>query len=398
LLFAAWSCVRAMEARGVARDALAVIATGLALAGLQNGVFALAPLGLALGRGARSVPRGLARGVAGVLLALLVALPFQSSLPFVDADGVHLAREGGHVLAWDALDGRGVARSIEHLFGHAPVLWALACAGLVLAAGSRRARSDATGARTPAAAVLAALALPCALVCALDANVQERFLLPLVPIGAMLAASLLARVPARLAAAVWALALAFPLACALRFVLLSRTDDTLERACAVLAEHGDETVVAEPGLTLPIVPGAAELADALAHGEAERSFWPATLARFEARLDPARRGATWTFPWELAASATAARAELEAELAKHRPCVVVLTNRRSNAFLARYADFRAIVERDGERVAAVHASTDPERRAPHPYQGQHRLALALFGLDAFGPDVELWRLPAITLR
>ena len=261
------------------RCALAIGASALAVSCLQLGLFTLPPLALALlsARGGQRWMRVLLAIIAPLGAALLGMLAWPS-YPYIDAQGFHLAAAegGGHVYLFEMLDFRGLRVGATLLWQHDPLLVVLLAAGLlhlVLAGPAllRRARSHVLA----PFAIAAAHALPYALVLSLNGEVYERFLLPLLPYAACLAAWVLVFVWRELTPKISALSLrreartllAFiflggPLLIAAQFVRVSRAPDSYEQASAWLAAHAAPAakILVTPGAVLPMECEASALA------------------------------------------------------------------------------------------------------------------------------------------
>ncbi len=190
----------ALQRRGdLAGYAAAGLGAALAVGSLQSGA---AVLGATLAahllrrRGGTRHPHLLFLGVlAACALAVRVYYPFLFA-PSRGADAAALGLEArglnlsGHVVRLDAFDGRGFAVVFDSLRTYEPLLAALSIAGSVLALWSAR---GAGGARAWIAGregllVVLAYAVPYLVAIGLYAHTYQRFVLPLVPFLACLAA------------------------------------------------------------------------------------------------------------------------------------------------------------------------------------------------------------------
>lgn len=248
-----WLDLRLCE-RGRWRDHLAAgAATALALGTLHTGASALLPLFAAevvrLRRDGRAaLPRVLTTW-ALVALAAWVAYP-RPELAGVGAPLSAAAGQwnlSGHLFPASVFDGGGFARIVPLLSATDPVLLALALSGLALALASwarGRARpSLATG-------ILCAWGLPYLIVMGLYGRLPSRFLLPLLPVLALLAGFALQRLAARLGrrdgtllcalpAFAAALSLALPTYASLRLAWLRTEPEAAQEVARWLAAHAE---------------------------------------------------------------------------------------------------------------------------------------------------------------
>ena len=251
------ACVRLVERTSVWRLVCASAAAGLAIASLQNGVFALTPLAVA----AWMAYQGWRRWVMPMLActgALAAGLVWWPSLPQLVDGAVRLGGSGAHELAGAQYDGQGFLVAARLLFEHDPWLAPLAALGTVVLALRMR--------RTAVPSVvwlLLAHALPYAVVSGLNREFYERFLLPLLPvfcISAAVALTWLVQQAAARGGAPWVaplralalgvvlLSVALPLAGAAAWWRLSSTPDSVEEA---LTQLPSGSVATTPVLALP---------------------------------------------------------------------------------------------------------------------------------------------------
>jgi hypothetical protein len=260
---------------------LAGVACGIAVATLQSALFVLPALGLAyLTRtrdGARLIDAWIALPtlvIAGFVLVFYVLagrLTTGAASAFFEVGGLQ------HGLRlWN---GGGFALLPVFLWEYDPALLVLAGVGLVWALATGRRRLD-PGVRRDVL-VIAAFALPYAIVIGVYDVTQARYLLPLMPLIAGLAAAgalfLVAIVSARVGSPtiagglMVASMLALPAYASMRLAHLQSGEDTLTAAARWLDEHVDHrdaTLLISPVLDLPV---------------------------FSSR--PARRGETWGQEW-----------------------------------------------------------------------------------------------------
>jgi hypothetical protein len=237
----------------------AVLACVAAISTLQNGVFTVPPLLLAILLGGRRGLRSLAScaivGVAAVAVALLVF----PGMPRIDSGGIHLGSDatGAHTIRPSLSSLAGLPKVGRMLWEFDPLIALLAPVGAVIAyAAWRRTRNvDAW--------ILLAYAVPYAGILALDPNVQERFLLPLVPFLACLAAAPIAFLVAWIAERGGALAasigaavlLGAPAVAAGAFARTAAAPDNYEIAAGWIRANvrPDERVLSTPGAVLPLL-------------------------------------------------------------------------------------------------------------------------------------------------
>ncbi|HVS19819.1 MAG TPA: glycosyltransferase family 39 protein [Planctomycetota bacterium] len=191
ITLALWLDVRLLE-RGRTRDhLLAGAATALAIGCLHTGASTLLPLVAAqLVRLRRDGARAALRAAAAwVLVAALVWLAYLG--PLADARAAQLTSNGGdvtlsgHVFPRSVFDGGGFARMGPLLWLADPLLSVLGAIGLGVAIVRVLRRRAPPGA---ASRLLCVWALPYLVVMGMYSRVPARFLLPLVPLLALLAA------------------------------------------------------------------------------------------------------------------------------------------------------------------------------------------------------------------
>ena len=269
--------------------ALVSAAAALAVATLQSGVAVLGAVAGAHLRGRRDrlghpdrlgtparwlEPRALCLPAA-LTAALVLAYPFvleevleggASEEPSDAAergeDGIDVRREGQtlwiaeHNLELDRFDGGGFARVGRTLVRYEPALLVLlvpALAALALGRSVSRGRVRGPARSGGELAAVLGYAVPYALALGLYGETFERFVLPLVPFLAVLAAAGLERLPRRGAVALGALALAFTVATSARLAWLRSQPDTFERAAGWVArELGPDAAVYLSPLPNPV--------------------------------------------------------------------------------------------------------------------------------------------------
>jgi hypothetical protein len=288
---ALWTLLRLIERPGALRAAVAAAAGALAVGSLQTGVFLLPPACVALALALRTGARGRRWAWAAPTVALLAAALLLPR-PGVGAVGLELS-PGGHTFEWRLFDGTGLLGLARSLGSYDPLLFVLGLAGALLASLALP-RLRAWAADRRALALLGAYALPYAAVLALDGRTTDRYLLPLLPVFAWLAAHALSRACGsareRRFALASMLALVFPLAVGAKNAVLGLRADTLEQAAAWLDGHAASEgacVYVTPGLHLPRIGQREALLGRLTQGQRVQSAWLAYQERRAAQLPPA---------------------------------------------------------------------------------------------------------------
>jgi hypothetical protein len=368
-----------------------------AAATLQNGLFALLPLGVAVFLGRRAaIPAAIACAVA-----LGFGLAFYPGLPYVDAQGVHLGpgAGGAHWIRPSFAGFGGIPALARIVWEFDPVLAALSLAGASI--GLARLRRWLAGpdrdARLDLLVVLA-YALPYFGALALDPSVQERFLLPLLPYLACLAAYAVASIPGPAALgsiAAFALA-AFPAFVAARYARVAASDDSLERAASWIRAHVDpkERIAATPGTVLPLLVDPDDLRADLEDPTELSLPWiayqrllPAGLSgdpRWRIRLLPiARRFDPHGFD----------RSRAESWIRDTEAAYVVFEDSQRMRSQFAGGELEAAAAAAGELVydaaGEIPAPTDV---GPTDYQMPRRLARRLLDAEAFGPGIRIYRI------
>ena len=242
LLLALWLRRRAT----LLRYGLGGLGAGLALGSLHYGLFALPASGLAglLARGASKARKALGFGLALFLIALCVRwlypFHFAGNEEFLSMDSGNLDLSG-QPLKLSRFDGSGFRRLAIYLWSYDPTLFVCGIMGLA-SLSVRFLQGQRLGAEMRLDAwVVAACYGPYLLVIGMYAESWERFLLPLLPILALVAAvgiaSLVGRVRVVSLRAVLACAvLVFPLFLQARLVRLRSGETTLQEASRAVAE------------------------------------------------------------------------------------------------------------------------------------------------------------------
>ncbi|HKE01784.1 MAG TPA: glycosyltransferase family 39 protein [Planctomycetota bacterium] len=320
-LVAVVACMRLRRRPDPLAYLVAGAACGLAIGCFQSGVVTLVPLAAAhLLRDKKNAIREwafLAAALAIVAALLLWLWPF-----LVAPQAASAALEGGgamagHNFSFRILDGRGLVRSLTSLWTFEPFALALALAGAAIGASAfpRVRKRDVVVPASYAISYLGAIGA--------YAWSQDRFLLPLVPYVACLAAYALARTyarggwAARAAAVAGAIALAVPAAATAKLVWLRSQPgaDTLSLAGKWIAEHvapERERVLLVPSLDVPLFKSRAAIEANRARGIGPRGPGdsPAWNSYLESEPPPRWSGPVFDLRWIAFATTTEARAFL----------------------------------------------------------------------------------------
>ncbi len=410
-----------------ARALLAAATAGLALAALQSGAFALAPLAVALwlspmggggsGSGGRYVRRALHAGVA-VVVALAIAAPFYPTLPTIEDGRIVLAQRGGHTLDLDRFNGAGLWRSVHLLWMHDPLLVVLCSAGLLvtLMHAARHFRSSDTRERGAAYIVLAYV-VPYGLVIALQSTIYDRFLIPLLPYIGGASAALIVWVFTSAARALDAgvvrtvvlgasalLVAAFPASIALHYSTVAVAPDTLEQSAAWFANgwrddaHNPDpergAIATSAILNLPLLYSPSALAIDTADPGSALAPWLAYQRLIPTPADARDRYDVRVFPSELALeSGDKAHGGSRRWLESVRPQYAVLELTPKMVFIPALAELREAVL---ERGTLVFRSSGDEPNVPFQgpinYQDVKNFVPRILSARAFGPGIEIYRL------
>ena len=268
-----WACVRLVRRGSWSDYAVAGIFAALSVGSLHNGIAALLPLAAA--HAIRSRGQGIRGQLKLALPALLVAASAIAFLPFlfesakVAPIGVQeeqsIFRLGCHAFHLDKIHGRGFGVIGWTLWSYEPALLGLLALALpFLLMGAARLRGLAPELRA-SVIVVASFVLPYLIVVGLYDASYERFVIPMLPCLALIAAwglsSLLHGIPSgspRIAATTLLVlgVLAFPVWSSIKLVRLLSSPDTATLAARWLSANADpraETILMTPRLDLPLV-------------------------------------------------------------------------------------------------------------------------------------------------
>jgi hypothetical protein len=388
--------LRVRERASPGRVALAALAAAAAGASLQNGIFTLPPLALAVVLGSRK--RGIAAFAAAgaaCLAAGALALAFFPGLPYVDATGVHLGSTevGAHTIHPSLSNLGGIPRVARMLWEFDPLLALLAVVGLVASVGRVE------GERRLDLAVVLVYVVPYVGALVLDPNVQERFLLPLIPYIACLGARGVAWIGTRrfLVARIAAAALlAAPLVVAVCYVRTAAAPDTLTRAASWIRAHADpkECVLTTPGAVLPMLIEPAALREDLRDPSSLAHPWMV----YQSLLGPPAAGdPRWRIK-TIPISAWRGRRDLDFDRSRElirdteADLVLVENSLRMHEHFP-IGECERAASAMGELVyESVGTIPGPTDGGIFEYSGSRQLARRLLTAEAFGPGIRIYRI------
>ncbi len=397
-VWALYFAVRQIERPGAARILMTSLAAFACMASLQTGVF-LAPT-LALAALAKSNGRVRALAFAAPIAAFALSQRFHVGGISISSEGISMA-SGGHAVELYELRGGGVVPTWQVLRDYEPVLLGLALAGALLALASRG-RTGYRGARgNQVALALGVYALPYLAFALLNEATRDRYLIPLLPFLAALAAFAVdaaARSGARrsraLAVVAPLLALTVPLHDAARYYLLARRPDTLEQAAAWLEQQPDAAsarIATSSYVVLPL----RYSPQALKHSS--RFFLSAVSPwiSYQLRLgDAASADAVFDLrPFTAARTGRDSdRADIEARLAQLAPTYVVLEPSRRQRSVPWHTILEEVVRANATRVARFEPDgVDPPRDELFEYGDVTGLRTRLASANSMGPPLEIYR-------
>lgn len=396
-------------------------AAGLALACLQSGAFALPPLvaGLWTATEHRSQrARAAVRTLVALVLALAIAAPFYPTLPSIENGSIVLAQQGGHPMEFARFNGLGFARSVRLLWMHDPALVVSCALGGLLALSCAAAcwRASDAGARRRFVTVLAYV-VPYGLVIGLQAEIYERFLMPLLPYIACASGAAVAWVLASVTRPLRNVALrntalaigaacvaAFPAYAALRYSSAAAATDTLEQAAAWI-ESGWRTdpknpdpaqsrIATDANLFVPLLYAPTALATDTADLAGALSPWLAYQRLIPRTTDERESYDIRLFPTDLAfelvnEDSGEARRWLEAV----RPQYMILELTPKMIAVPMLAYLRAAVLARGELVFQSSGEAPViQEQGPMNYQDANDFVPRILRTRAFGPGIEIYRL------
>jgi len=375
------------------------LAFALAVGTLHNGVALLFPIAAAHLFRARTPDRVPWWG--GALLAVpavLVVIAFYPSPPEIVGEGGVL-RFGGHELPFEKLDGSGFARLATYLWSYEPALAILSVGGLaalLVPAARRRAALAGTELRGDLL-VACAYAVPYALALGVLGLTEDRFLLPLLPFLATLAASLLGLARGRPAVQVGVavLMLAFPAWVVARYVAVRSAPDTIEQAAAWVQANLDperDRVVLTPRLPLPLFHSAEALRIGREDYVTRQQAWMRWQIDHLPREEEERfeGGARWNL---ILSPGNLAKRDANAWLDEVDAGYAILEVSRLTSNRPEIMDLRDRVRERGTALAVIRGE-DVSRCSDWPldYQDIQDYAARILRARAFGPCIEIYRL------
>jgi hypothetical protein len=321
-------------------------------------------------------------------------------MPRIDAQGIHLGSDetGAHTIHPSFSSLASAAKVARMLWEFDPVLAVLALIGAPFAIASWR-RS-----RRRDVWIVLAYAVPYAAILALDPNVQERFLLPLVPLLACLAAApvalalewLRARAGAAAATAAAVLLLGGPAVAAACYARTAAAPDNYMIAADWIRAHvkPEERVLATPGAVLPLLIDA----DALHEDEKDQSWLANPWMIYQYLLPQIPDGdPRWKILFvpvgEWRGGRTLDRARANAILEETRADYVLLED---SVRMHKYYPTAELERAGAESGELVHRSVGtipgPEDGLIFEYSGTRGLARRILGAEAFGPGIRIYRI------
>ena len=399
-LLALLLALRVREKPDGRRILLATLASVAAIASLQNGVFTVPPLCLAILLGSRWSKRSFLACFAVGAVTVAVALAVFPGMPRIDAEGIHLGSDetGAHKIRPSFSSLVGIGKVARMLWEFDPWLAVLAPVGAVLALAAWRRT------RNPDGTIVLAYALPYLGILAVDPNVQERFLLPLVPLLASLAAAPLsaalawirARTGTAVAAASAVLLLGGPAVVAACYARTAASRDTYTLAADWIRANvrPEERVLATPGAVLPLLTEDEALKEVLT----DQSWLANPWMIYQSLLPPGLSGdPRWRMlvvpvaEWRKGKQLDRERAE--ALIREKRADYVLLEDSvRMHKFYPT-ADLERVAAEGGELVYRSFGTIPgPTDGGIFEYSGTRELARRILTAKAFGPGILIYRL------
>lgn len=391
-----WLVLRQLESPTWGRRIATAAAATAAIGTTQTGLFVLAPAAIRL-----LVPRPFARegswkDALVIPLALLGAAPFLSGGIGLSSEGVTLGH--GHTIRFERA-GDGLSLWTQFLWEHDPVLTALGALGFVLALFSIRPAWRDTWRRTQVA-VLASYALPYMAILSVYDFMRPRYVLPLHPLVAILAASAVAwmsrRLPLRAGrGALIPLALAFPGWVSARYLWIGIRPDTFEQLGAWIERQPDATsrrIVLSPCLSPPLYPTQDALERQLETTTGRAQEWFYYLGKLDALPADAPHFHLGALDPDLYQKGTRTGREHVAWLDERNPDWIVLEDSNRIVSSNGLRQWIRTVRKHGELLATF--SGEGGRHAggiPIDYQRVRDLAARVLVADAHGPHIEVYR-------
>lgn len=413
---ALWALVAWRERNTVRSALIAALAVTLAIAALQSSFALLVSVAVAWWlrerRGSALRELALALGALAILaLGCRLAYPFHFDERAGSAGEYDTGAEtmwmGGHALYVERFHARGFGVLLNTFLGFDPWLLALSTLALVSIGVARlRGRIKASGPSRPAAWILLGYAAPFVLVFGVYDMTYDRFVLPLVPLLAILVAWASERVwkslgerwrnPAS-AVALATIVLAPSLAAAWRLGTLREREDTFESAARWIernAKPGSDRILLLQNIDLPLAYSSESLAEL---NDSQTLFW----TKFQRTLAP-----------ELQAQAAfhiarpprqSDEEEADAEYLTPRKLresgfryVVSMPPRRGGVNDAEAVESLKALRKSLRKVATFAPAGEDERRVRAPDFGfgvtESSTVWNLLSIEAFGPRIEIFEL------
>lgn len=410
-LLAVLAALRIRRAPTPGAYALAAIAAVLSIGTLHTGLFALLPIVVAhflRDRDKRAWTPGWVF-VLPLAAAAIAAVQLYPRAPKLTASG-DVWEFGGHTLRFEMINGSGFGLMFNYLRDCEPGLLALTVGGLAVALmrlASRRARPDT--ARRADLLIAASYALPYFLALGVFGEVQDRFLLPLIPFFALLGGLLIESVTPRVGqqrlvvGSLLAIgALSFPSRVVSRFATVRAAPDTVERAAAWVTTNvkpGTGRVLVTPRLALPLFHDPEALRLAAVDYASRQSVWiDWQLQHLSLEEDaPNRQRPAWKLfltPGRIVGmNKERGPEELRTWLDEVQPQFAVLEVSRFTMFIPQVRALRDLVRERGTVRAHFHGEAKEScQEPPLDYQEVPDLAQRILAAEAFGPCIEVYQL------
>ncbi|MFM7299330.1 MAG: ArnT family glycosyltransferase [Planctomycetota bacterium] len=413
---ALWALVAWRERSNARSGSVAALTVTLAIAALQSSFALLVPAVLAwwLRERRGSVTRELGLGIAGLTI---LAIGIRLAYPFHFDDRAGAAGEydtgaetmwmGGHALYTERFHGRGFGVMLNTFLGFDPWLLALAALGaLMLGMAISNRRIDRDVEARSAAWIVLGYAVPFVLVFGVYDMTYDRFVLPLVPLLAILAVwaaqrawnSLGERWRGSASGALLALIVLAPsLAAAWHLGTLREREDTFESAARWLeqnAKPGEDRILLLQNIDLPLAYSRDSLATL---NDSQTLFWTS----FQRTLPPELHSSE---SFHIARPPRKSdEEEADAEYLTPRRLresgfryVVSMPPRRGGVNDAETVESLKALRKGLQKVATFAPAGEDERRARAPDFGfgvtESSTLWNLLSIRAFGPRIEIFEL------
>ena len=399
--------LRQLDAASVGRVLATTLAAVLAIGTFHTGFFVLLPMVAAAWLARPSSRAAFWAAWIAVPVACFAGLKFTpgglslgSDVQLsgsIHAGGIKLGR--GHALLLEFLNGSGIRKWPHFFWEYDPLLAILATLGVLLMLRCiPNAWRDLPLRRS--ALLVAAYAVPYLVLISLDLNVADRYLLPLYPLFAILAAhaarKTLGALPGAAPKVLACLALlALPTYVAARYTWLGRQPDTFDQLATWMEAQpaaSSKKILLAPPITPRLFPTATALTKQLAESTGRSQPWFAYLGRLPALPTSAAAYDLAPLAPEFYRGALPATPDLLASyLERERPDWVVLDISKHILGVRVTRPVYAMIRERGTLVATF--SGEAASRAgefPFDYQGARHLAERVLSAAAFGPRLEVY--------